>query len=73
MISEREDGLLKAYASHQERIKELENALKYIVALSNEWSANKMGSVDIHRRRWLKMANIAEKALAGNGAESEDQ
>lgn len=44
-------------------------ALSRIVALAADWDANKLGSVDIQRKRWKRMAEIARDALEGVASE----
>lgn len=37
----------------------LQAALDHIIRCANEWEANKLGSVDIQRKRWKRLAEIA--------------
>lgn len=41
----------------------LEGYLKQIVHYANEWEANRMGNVSLHRKRWQRLGEIARQAL----------
>ena len=53
-------------ASYTELVAErdlLRHALSVQVRLASEWSANMLGTAQLHRRRWNKLADIASIAL----------
>lgn len=38
-------------------------ALQKIVRITNEWQANRLGGVNIQRKRWERCAEIARQAI----------
>lgn len=47
----------------ERRIFVMQKALEDIVRATNEWDANKLGSVHIQRKRWLRCGQKARDAL----------
>lgn len=47
---------------------ELEAALSYIDRITTEWDANKLGRLELQRKRWQRCGEIARKALQGGAS-----
>lgn len=54
-------------AALESRLANHRRAIDEIISLANEWSANHVGTVDLQRRRWKLMGEIARKAQEGTG------
>ena len=52
---------------HVQRAGELEACLKRIVSLTNEWDSNKLGNIQLQRKRWQMLGKIARDALLDIG------
>lgn len=52
-------------AALEKRIDGQRRAINEMVSLANEWSANRLGTVNLQRRRWEHMGEIARKAQEG--------
>jgi len=52
-------------AALENRLSDQRRAIDEIVSLANEWSANRVGTVNLQRRRWEHMGEIARKTQEG--------